>query len=381
MSDSSPQETTAADAPATQALATEATLEASGSQIKVSETSLVSTKNKKKRTKDPALYHTRKARIQVDPDSVNADDRPPQTGTVYNIWFNKWSGGDKEDDKFNQRKADGRCDIAKDSGYTRADKVPGSHFCLYFARGLCTQGHKCEFLHRLPIITDMYSPTSDCFGRDRFFDYRDDMGGIGSISRINRTLYVGRIHVTDGLDEIVSRHFSEWGDVERIRVLHNKGVAFVTYATEVNAQFAKEAMAHQSLDSGEVLNVRWATQDPDPLAQAREQRRLEENAAEAIKRMLPQEYVDELEGKAKKSKPMLEGYEEDDNEKLKKILHKQQEEEKEAQQKQLEAEDAPKQIEPAPQQTESSTESGLFNKSSLSALKALKKKKKSKSQV
>ncbi|QNP99618.1 YALIA101S03e03202g1_1 [Yarrowia lipolytica] len=344
------------------------------------EAQVVKTKSKKKRTKDPALYHTRKARIQVDPDSVNTDDRPPQTGTVYNIWFNKWSGGDKEDEKFNQKKADGRCSIARDSGYTRADKVPGSYFCLYFARGLCTQGHKCEFLHRLPVLTDMFSPTTDCFGRDRFFDYRDDMGGIGSISRVNRTLYVGRIHVSDAakagaLDEIVSRHFSEWGDVDRIRVLHDKGVAFVTYATEVNAQFAKEAMAHQSLDSGEVLNVRWATQDPDPLAQAREQRRLEENAAEAIKRLLPQEYVDELEGRAKKSKPLLEGYEEDDSEKLKRIMNNQKEAGAEP------AEEV-KQIEPAPEPAAPvSTDTGLFNKSSLSALKALKKKKKTKAKV
>jgi RNA recognition motif-containing protein len=177
------------------------------------------------------------------------------------------------------------------------------------------------------------------------------------------------------LDEIVSRHFSEWGDVDRIRVLHDKGVAFVTYATEVNAQFAKEAMAHQSLDSGEVLNVRWATQDPDPLAQAREQRRLEENAAEAIKRLLPQEYVDELEGRAKKSKPLLEGYEEDDSEKLKRIMNNQKEAGAEP------AEEV-KQIEPAPEPAAPvSTDTGMFNKSSLSALKALKKKKKTKAKV
>lgn len=30
----------------------------------------------------------------------------------------------------------------------------------------------------------------------------------------------------------------------------------MTYVTELNAQFAKEAMMHQSLDSDEVLNVR-----------------------------------------------------------------------------------------------------------------------------
>lgn len=63
------------------------------------------------------------------------------------------------------------------------------------------------------------------------------------------------------------------------------------------AQFAREAMAHQSLDHDEVLNVRWATEDPNPMAQKREARRIEEQAAEAIRRALPAEFVAEIEGK------------------------------------------------------------------------------------
>lgn len=69
-----------------------------------------------------------------------------------------------------------------------------------------------------------------------------DMGGVGSFLRQNRTIYVGRIHVTDDVEEIVARHFAEWGQVERIRVLNSRGVAFITYTNEANAQFAKEAV-------------------------------------------------------------------------------------------------------------------------------------------
>ena len=71
------------------------------------------------------------------------------------------------------------------------------------------------------------------------------MGGVGSFMRQNRTLYVGRIHVTDDIEEVVARHFAEWGEIERIRVLTSRGVAFVTYTTLAQAEFAKEAMAHQ----------------------------------------------------------------------------------------------------------------------------------------
>ena len=195
--------------------------------------------------------------------------------------------------------------------------MAGSYFCLFFAKGLCPRGQECEYLHRLPGLFDTFNPNVDCFGRDKHSDYRDDMGGVGSFMRQNRTLYVGRIHVTDDIEEVVARHFAEWGQVERIRVLTARGVAFVTYTNEANSQFAKEAMAHQSLDHSEILNVRWATVDPNPMAQKRDARKIEEQAAEAVRRALPEEFVREIEGRdldAKRRKKIeggfgLEGYE------------------------------------------------------------------------
>ncbi|KAJ4327577.1 Pre-mRNA-splicing factor [Fusarium piperis] len=258
----------------------------------------------------------RPARVQIDPDTLSSEP-PPQTGTIFNIWYNKWSGGDREDKYLSKTHAKGRCNVSKDSGYTKADGLPGSFFCLRFARGICTKGQDCDYLHRLPGTYDHFNPNVDCFGRDKFSDYRDDMGGVGSFMRQNRTVYVGRIHVTDDIEEIVARHFAEWGPIERTRVLNTRGVAFVTYVKEANAEFAKEAMAHQSLDHDEILNVRWATADPNPMAQAREARRIEEQAAEAIRRALPAEFVAEIEGKEPEAKRRrkiessygLEGYE------------------------------------------------------------------------
>lgn len=260
------------------------------------ETALVATNPEKKMVKKIVKKKRRPARPQVDPSTFKSEP-PPQTGTIFNIWYNKWSGGDREDKYLSKTAAPSRCSIARDSGYTRADRVPGSYFCLFFARGLCPKGHECEYLHRLPTVHDIFNPNIDCFGRDKHSDYRDDMGGVGSFLRQNRTLYVGRIHVTDDIEEIVARHFAEWGQVDRTRVLTARGVAFVTYTNEANSQFAKEAMAHQALDHSEVLNVRWATVDPNPAAQKREARRVEEQAAEAVRRALPAAYVAEIEGR------------------------------------------------------------------------------------
>lgn len=105
----------------------------------------------------------RPARPQIDPALIKSEP-PPQTGTIFNIWYNKWSGGDREDKYLSQTKAKGRCNIAEDSGYTRADNVSGSYFCLYFARGICPKGQDCEYLHRLPGIHDIFNPSVDCFG-------------------------------------------------------------------------------------------------------------------------------------------------------------------------------------------------------------------------
>lgn len=44
------------------------------------------------------------------------------------------------------------------------------------------------------------------------------MGGVGSFARQNRTLYVGRIKETGTgpeTEEVVRRHFREWGEIEK----------------------------------------------------------------------------------------------------------------------------------------------------------------------
>jgi hypothetical protein len=115
-------------------------------------------------------------------------------------------------------KSQTRCNIKRDSGLTRANVTGIKYTCLYFARGCCPYGWECEYLHMLPDPNDQLPDSSkDCFARDKFSDYRDDMGGVGSFNRQNRTLYIGRIKETgNGLEteEVVMRHFKEWGQIE-----------------------------------------------------------------------------------------------------------------------------------------------------------------------
>ncbi|PCH42119.1 hypothetical protein WOLCODRAFT_101559 [Wolfiporia cocos MD-104 SS10] len=237
------------------------------------------------------------ARKQVKPGEVEKKEAP-QTGKEYNIWYNKWAGGDREDSYSNKVKSQTRCNIKKDAGLTRANTTGVKYCCLFFARGCCPYGWECEYLHVLPDASIALPDTSkDCFARDKFADYRDDMGGVGSFQRQNRTLYIGRIKETGTgveTEEVVRRHFKEWGEIEKIRVLQYRSVAFVTYVSELNAQFAKEAMACQSLDNDEILNVRWATEDPNPTSKIQEKRRLEEIGREAIQAKMDPRIVDAM---------------------------------------------------------------------------------------
>lgn len=219
-------------------------------------------------------------------------------------------------------KAQTRVNIKKDSGLTRANTTGNPYICLFFARGCCPYGWECEYLHCLPDPNNALPDSAkDCFARDKFADYRDDMGGVGSFNRQNRTLYVGRIKETGtGLEteDIVRRHFKEFGEIERgaspalplhlcvnlsvddsetgwaVKVLQYRSVAFVTYKSEMHGQFAKEAMACQSLNNDEILNVRWATEDPNPTSKGVEKRRLEAMGQEVIKSKMDPSIVEAM---------------------------------------------------------------------------------------
>lgn len=220
----------------------------------------------------------RPARVQVsESDLEKAGDVQHQPGQVYNIWYDKWAGGDR-DPNAKRRRSPYKCNPEKDTGYTKGSKVKGSYFCLHFARGMCYKGEKCSFLHRLPTDTDVFAASVDCFGRDKFAHYRDDMSGVGSFLRENRTLFVGYLDKSKDSQGLVRRAFKQWGPIAKIKKMDTRGIYFVTFESEIYAQFAKEAMAHQTITGKETLVVRWASHDDDETA--------DDRAVRTIKRLL-----------------------------------------------------------------------------------------------
>lgn len=248
-------------------------------------------------------WRSHPAKVQVK-ESDLPSSIPPQTGLTFNVWYNKWSQGKSGNSRF---VSPYKLEPEPHSGYTKGDKNGNVYFCLYFSKGMCCLGKKCEYLHHVPDEEDVVklalkSDVLDCFGREKFADYRDDMSGVGSFRKKNKTLYVGGI--MGGLNnkqlkpsQIESRirfTFGKFGSIDRVRFVESKNCGFVTFKHSVNAEFAKEAMSNQTLlipsdkewdqkREGTGVLVKWANDDPNPETKKRE---AEEQKNQSIKVMV-----------------------------------------------------------------------------------------------
>ena len=224
-------------------------------------------------------YLKRPARKQVD--YVAAKRTILEGAYEYNIWWSHSIGGDRFEKEAAQREpAETRCVLSTDAGYTKADTVSRSYasanFCLFFARGCCAHGKDCRYFHRIPVKKDLErfakDETHDIFGRERHRDFRDDMLGVGSLTKPCRTLYAGGLVKSEYespklLEEALWRNFGEWGELENVNLISRLSICFLRYRYRSSAEFAKEAMSRNHLDHNENLNIRWAHDDPNPVAE------------------------------------------------------------------------------------------------------------------
>lgn len=255
---------------------------------------------------------------------------PPQTGLTFNLWYNKWSQGNSGQNRF---VSPYKLEVDVHEGYTRGDKCNQPFFCLYFCKGMCCMGKRCEYLHHVPKSNDvarlaMESDIRDCFGREKHSSYREDMGGVGSFRKKNRTLYIGGIAGALNNQQLKASQienrlrftFGKLGPLERIRYVENKNCAFVKYKYQVSAEFAKETMSNQTLlipsdkdwgdrREGTGLLVKWANDDPNPEAQEREKEQQEKESLEAMMELLRKEDAKKTsqESSNTSSKRLLEG--------------------------------------------------------------------------
>ena len=249
---------------------------------------------------------SREAKVQwnreVDLPCEDARERrmKAQTGE-FNVWYGRSATQPGELSYHERKPAPTRCVAAFDCGTTKADALTDTtentsvYWCLHFARGRCTYGSACEYIHRLPTGLDdakrkdlMY----DIFGRSKHAMEKADNSGAGSYLRDVRTLfiyYAGSVPEhwgSDRMEREIRKDFGEWGPIEAVDVKHDRTFCFVRYKFRASAEFAKEAMEGQRIGNSKIhelpLSVRWANDDPNPVAIVRVKRERETLVADAI---------------------------------------------------------------------------------------------------
>ncbi|KAI3656130.1 hypothetical protein MP638_004417 [Amoeboaphelidium occidentale] len=234
----------------------------------------------------------RKARVQISFAARAAMERAKPAvgdGSIYNIYYGKYyieGCGKRGDAGKMAQPATSRCDPEKDSGITLADEIARDpFFCVFFAKGCCGKGYNCNYLHRVPNDDDeeRIERTRDCFGRERHRTDREDMTGVGSFEKDNKTLHISRIgKYQEGLEEILRNNFGKFGEIVAVKILYNKNMAFVRYKNRLNAEFAKEAMNEQALERNECLSIRWAFDDQNMDAQVQAQEKAEKKFVDKL---------------------------------------------------------------------------------------------------
>lgn len=202
----------------------------------------------------------------------------------YNIWYDKYL----TDRNIHIDRAPSLTKLRPeiDTGYTKADhfeKRHASYFCVYFARGACTEGVNCRYYHRVPQLEDMERSGDDnlrdIFGRARHATHKDNLSGVGSFNKECRTLLVSRIKLDPSQDRfrgastsmstkdivrLLYENFSPWGAVEDIYFNQGRFIAYIKFEHRFYAEFAREAMVDQVLVQGitDPIRVQWALESP-----------------------------------------------------------------------------------------------------------------------
>jgi len=164
-------------------------------------------------------------------------------------------------------------------------------------------GNKCRFYHRVPNILDSNACdiSRDIFGRERHSSHLEDSGGVGSFNSDSQTLFVADLKFDRSANDTIQRveqdiwdAFSVWGEIENVRTIPSKAVAFVRFTYRAAAEFAKVALDCQKLGQAPLIRVRWATEDPNP---KEKKRRREESTkvADAAVRSWAHKRMSELE--------------------------------------------------------------------------------------
>ena len=148
-------------------------------------------------------------------------DRPIETDDSGHSDVNIWYGtGKRKKRSFPEKGIASLYRCIPDNHEGRTKGGTGSDICLFFARGCCHLGHRCNRRHRVPKVDDfqLEDVQRDCFGRMRLSESNsdvDDQNGPGCVLKENLTLFVGDFG-GDCSEEELRQHFAPFGPIVQV---------------------------------------------------------------------------------------------------------------------------------------------------------------------
>ncbi|XP_049402656.1 zinc finger CCCH domain-containing protein 49-like [Solanum stenotomum] len=172
-----------------------------------------------------------------------------------------------------------------------------AHVCSFYIRGQCTRGLECPYRHEMPETGELSQQNI----KDRYYGVNDPValkllnkaGEMPSLEPPDdesiRTLYVGGVDARI-TEQDLRDHFYAHGEIESIKMVVQRGCAFVTYTTREGAVKAAEELANKLVIKGLRLKLLWGRpQVPKPESEVSDEAR--QQAALTHSGLLPRAVV------------------------------------------------------------------------------------------
>ncbi|KAL3339197.1 hypothetical protein AABB24_028035 [Solanum stoloniferum] len=147
-----------------------------------------------------------------------------------------------------------------------------AHVCSFYIRGQCTRGLECPYRHEMPETGELSQQNI----KDRYYGVNDPVamkllnkaGEMPSLEPPDdesiRTLYVGGVDARISEQDLRDQFYAH-GEIESIKMVLQRGCAFVTYTTREGAVKAAEELANKLVIKGLRLKLLWGRpQAPKP---------------------------------------------------------------------------------------------------------------------
>ncbi|XP_031128434.1 zinc finger CCCH domain-containing protein 49-like [Ipomoea triloba] len=173
-----------------------------------------------------------------------------------------------------------------------------AHVCSFYVRGQCTRGLECPYRHEMPETGELSQQNI----KDRYYGVNDPValkllskaGEMPSLEPPDdesiRTLYVGGVDARITEQDLRDQFYAH-GEIESVKMVLQRGCAFVTYTAREGAERAAEELANKLVIKGLRLKLLWGRpQAPKPEFEITDEAR-QQQATVAHSGLLPRSVI------------------------------------------------------------------------------------------